>query len=233
MTDASRENTDASKPNPFERDFEDQSLRSLYRKMKKTALARFECATRMRRHQKYSLWTISIFSTGLILFPLIQAFGIPVHVSTAWFNIMQVALALMVLVLSLLISANNVGDKAEKMHRCALELNALCHEALPFCRDGTNEEGTYERFRVRYAEILNVYENHDTIDFDIVRLKMRDEYELNAFQRLLIQLRWWLDFWVYGLLLLALAVALWVTLLRGATTKPGATVPAVTKSSSP
>lgn len=31
-------------PNPFARDFEDQSLRSLYRKMKKTALARFECA---------------------------------------------------------------------------------------------------------------------------------------------------------------------------------------------
>jgi hypothetical protein len=58
-------------PNPFARDFEHQSLRSLYRKMKKTALARFECATRMRRHQTYSLWTISIFSAGLIIFPIV------------------------------------------------------------------------------------------------------------------------------------------------------------------
>src|SRR6266446_8874952 len=92
-------------PNPFARDFEDQSLRSLYRKMKKTAFARFECAIRIRRHQKFSLWTISFFSAGLIIFPVIRCFGIPIHVSEQLFNVMQVVLALLVLVLSLLIAS--------------------------------------------------------------------------------------------------------------------------------
>jgi hypothetical protein len=200
-------------PNPFARDFEDQSLRSLYRKMKKTALARFECATRMRRHQTYSLWTISIFSAGLIIFPIVQAFGIPIHVSTGWFNVMQVGLALMVLVLSLLISANNVGDKAEKMHRCGLEVNALCHEAVPFCRTDTHDEAKYEFFRVRYAQILAVYENHDPIDFDKVKLLLPDEYKLTGPQRFSIHARSWVNFWMYAFLMLALVTCLWFVLI--------------------
>jgi hypothetical protein len=200
-------------PNPFARDFEDQSLRSLYRKMKKTALTRFESAIRMRRHQTYSLWTISIFSAGLIIFPIVQAFGIPIHVSVGWFNVMQVGLALMVLVLSLLISANNVGDKAEKMHRCGLEVNALCHEALPSCRTDLHDEAKYEFFRVRYAQILAVYENHDPIDFDRVKLLLPGEYKLTGAQRFMIRLRSWLNFWVYAVLMVALSVCLWFALI--------------------
>ncbi len=196
-------------PNPFARDFEDQSLRSLYRKMKKTALARFKCANRMRRHQTFSLWTISIFSAGLIIFPIVKAFGIPIHVSTSWFDVMQVGLALMVLVLSLLISANNVGDKAEKMHRCGLEVNALCHEALPFCRTDTHDEAKYESFRLRYAQILTVYENHDPIDFEQVKVLLPGEYKLTSPQRFFIRLRYCLNFWVYAILMIALITCLW------------------------
>ncbi len=207
-------------PNPFARDFEDQSLRSLYRKMKKTALARFESATRMRRHQTYSLWTISIFSAGLIIFPVVHAFGIPIQISMGWFNTIQVGLALMVLVLSLLISANNVGDKAEKMHRCGLEVNALCHEALPFCRTDSHDEEKYEFFRVRYAQILAVYENHDPIDFEKVKLLLPDEYKLTDVQRFLIQLRYWMNFWVYGFLMAALVTCLWFALIGWPPSKP-------------
>jgi hypothetical protein len=194
--------------NPFARDFEDQSLRSLYRKMKKTALARFECATRMRRHQTYSLWTISIFSAGLIIFPIVKAFGIPIHVSAGAFDVMQVGLALMVLVLSLLVSANNVGDKAEKMHRCGLEVNALCHEALPFCRTDTDDKEKYESFRLRYAQILAVYENHDPIDFEQAKLLLPTEYNLTGPQRFFIRLRYWLNFWVYAALMVVLLACL-------------------------
>jgi hypothetical protein len=176
--------------------------------MKKTALARFECATRMRRHQTYSLWTISIFSAGLIIFPIVKAFGIPIHVSAGAFDVMQVGLALMVLVLSLLVSANNVGDKAEKMHRCGLEVNALCHEVLPFCRTDTDDKEKYESFRLRYAQILAVYENHDPIDFEQVKLLLPTEYNLTGPQRFFIRLRYWLNFWVYAALMVVLLACL-------------------------
>lgn len=199
--------------NPFQRDFEDQSLRSLYRKMKKTAMARFECASRMRRHQKFALWSMSIFSAGLIIFPLLQAFGIPMHVGAGWLNVMQVAMALMVLVLSLLMSTNNVGDRAEKMHKCGLELNALCHEALPHCRGEDCEVTIYETFRSKYSQILNVYENHEDLDFDRVQMKIGEVWPSHWYSNALIVLRTWLDFWVYYLLIAVLVAALYVTII--------------------
>lgn len=203
-----------TKPNPFQRDFDDQSLRSLYRKMKKTAMARFECATRMRRHQKFSLWSISIFSAGLIIFPLLHAFGVPTYISTGWLNVMQVVMALMVLVLSLLISANNVGDKAEKMHKCGLELNALCHEALPHCRAELCDVALYESFRGRYSQILNVYENHEDLDFDRVQMKLGEVSPKHWYSHGLIVIRTWLNYWVYYILMAVLVAALYVTLIE-------------------
>lgn len=123
---------------------------------------------------------------------------------------MQVVLALLVLVLSLLISSNNLGDKVEKMHRCGLEVNALCHEGLPFCQTETNDQVKYELFRNRYSQILAVYENHDPLDFDKVKLLLPSEYKLSKPQQFWIRLRYLMNFWAYGLLMIVLLTCLWV-----------------------
>src|SRR5438874_13381109 len=94
----------------FSSDFEEQSLRTLYRKMKKTAKARFNCAKRLANHQTYSLWSVSLFSVGLIGMTLLSALNIPTNLSARYYNLLEIMLALLVLVLSLLLSANNYSD---------------------------------------------------------------------------------------------------------------------------
>jgi hypothetical protein len=196
----------------FAKDFEAQSLRTLYTKMKKTAKARFNCAKRLSSHQTYSLWSLSLFSTGLIGMTLISALNIRTNLSPPFYNLLQIMLALLVLVLSLLLSANNYSDRSEKMHRCALELNALCHEILPDCQTDREKPDVYKQTLDKYGNILNSYENHSNIDFDLVRIALSDDYPLRWYQRALIRVRYVFGFWLY-LSLLILLVTAFVVLL--------------------
>ena len=202
-------------PDSFASDFEPQSLRTLYRKMKKTAKARFNCANRLATHQTYSLWSVSLFSAGLIGMTLLSALSIPTNLSLPYYNLLQIMLALLVLVLSLLLSSNKYSDRAEKMHRCALELNALCHEILPDCQTDEEKPDVYKRTLARYGNILNSYENHADLDFDFVRVALPDDYPLSAGQWFVIKAKYVCDFWLYLLLLAALigsfGILLWPT----------------------
>jgi hypothetical protein len=196
----------------FATDFESQSLRTLYAKMKKTAKARFNAANRLSNHQSFSLWSLSLFSAGLIGMTLLSALSIPTNLSVQYFNLLQIMLALLVLVLSLLLSANNFSERSEKMHRCGLELNALCHQLLPECQSDQVEPEIYKATLEKYGNILNSYENHANIDFDLVRIVLPEDYRLRLDQKLIIQLRYVLGFWIY-LSLLLLLVGAFVLLL--------------------
>ena len=99
------------------------------------------------------------------------------------------------------------------MHRCALELNALCHEALPHCREENSDLRLYETFRDKYSQILNSYENHEDLDFDRVQMKLDEVWPKHRYSHALIQIRTWLDFWVYYLLIAVLISAVYITLI--------------------
>ena len=179
--------------------------------MKKAAKARFNASRRMQRQNQWALWTLSLFSTGLIVLTLLPSSGIVLHATPQLQTFLQTVLALLVLVLSLLLSAHNFSEKAEKMHRCALEMNALCHKILPFCQENTDQE-LYRKTFEEYGGILNAYENHQNIDFDLVRLDMPQEYPLTNFEKFLIHIRYWLSFWLYVALLLVLPVTFYILL---------------------
>ena len=195
----------------FERDYKEQSLRSLYSKMKKTAKARFNCATRLQRHQTFSLWSLSLFSTGLIGMTLLSALNIHTNIDVAHFNLLQIMLALLVLILSLLLSANSYSDRAEKMHRCALEVNELCHRILPDCKDDTDKPEIYRNALAEYSSALEAFENHAPIDFDLVRIELSVDYPLTFRQKMWIRIRYFFSFGLYvALVILLLASFVWV-----------------------
>jgi SMODS and SLOG-associating 2TM effector domain family 5 len=187
----------------FEKEFEDQSLQALYRKMKKTSKARFECARRLRRHHSFTLWGMSLFSAGLIVLSLISTFGIKLHVEQPMYTFLQTLLSLFVLVISLLLSSSNYSDRAEKMHRCALEINQICHEILPSCKEN-NDSDLYHETQKRYALILDSYENHEPIDFSIVKLGLPEDYSVSDHEKTWIYIRYWLSYWIHGFLILVL-----------------------------
>lgn len=187
----------------FEREFEEQSLQTLYRKMKKTAKARFGCAQRLRKHHMFTLWSLSLFSAGLIVLTILTSFDIAVHVDPKIHTFLQVILGLFVLVISLLLNSNNAIDRAEKMHRCALQINGLCHEILPACKENTDQE-LYRNTQFRYSSILDSYENHDSIDFAFVRLELKEDYNVKQMERAWIYLRYWSGYWIHVALLAVL-----------------------------
>ncbi|MDQ8205791.1 SLATT domain-containing protein [Pelagicoccus sp. SDUM812003] len=189
--------------NPFQTDFEEQSLQTLYRKMKKTAMARFNSAERLRRHQTFTLWTLSLFSAGLIVLSAIPSFGIQVEANEETYTFLQFILSLFVLVISLLLASSNYAHKAEKTHRCALEINDLCHEILPKCKENLDDD-LYHTTRFKYSNVLNSYDNHEDLDFDLVKIQLPEEYSLTKKQKIFIKLKYWLTFWIHALLILIL-----------------------------
>src|SRR5439155_26212164 len=132
---------------------------TLYSKMRKTAKARFNCAKRFSTHQALSLWSLPLFSAGLIGMTLLSVLHIRTNLDAPFYDLLQIMLALLVLVLSLLLSANKYSDRSEKIHRCALEINALCHDLLPYCAPGKDDLAMYDQTLEKYGNILNSYEN--------------------------------------------------------------------------
>lgn len=185
-------NTGTYTAKSFKDDFENASLQTLYRKMKKTSKARFNAATRLMRHQTFSLWTMSLFSAGLMVLQLLGAYKIPIGFSDSSYQFIQMALGLLVLVLSLLLTSNKFSERSEKMHRCALEINNLCNKILPKCKDD-NDSALYNKTLTEYNTILDANENHEQIDFAYVKLSLPEDYQFTKTQRFCVHARYWLD----------------------------------------
>ena len=143
-------------------------------------------------------------SAGLIILRLLSVFEMRGRVSEPLFSFIEIVVALVVLVISVLLSSNDFSEQAEKMHRCALELNVLCHEILPACSN-SEDQSLFPSTLQKYSTILNSYPNHANIDFDLVKLELQSEYELGFLQRSMIHLAYWLHYSVYALLIAFLA----------------------------
>jgi hypothetical protein len=198
-------------PKSFEDLFEEQSLRALYRKMQKTARARFNCAHRLRNKHTFTLWSMSFFSAGLIVLSALSTYGIHLAVDGSAYSFAQFILALSILVISLLLSSGNYSDRAEKMHRCGMELNALCHSILPACK-ANSDQTLYERTLARYSDILAAYENHEDIDFALVKLEFPEDYPQKRFGVFFTHLKYWSGFWIHGVMFLTLVFIFWYVL---------------------
>jgi hypothetical protein len=145
----------------------------LQRKITRTAKTRFVAAQRLELHHRLSQWTAALASAALVIIPLLQAFDVAVTYTPQQLNVIQSVLAVVVLVLSLLLGAENFAVRAEKMHRCGTELNQLAQEMSVH---GDEDKEIYSRYVQKYHAILQKYDNHKQIDYQRQQLQNRDEY---------------------------------------------------------
>lgn len=186
----------------------------LHHSVRDTARIRFHFAHRLSRQARLSQWTIAILSVALILISLISGLGIHTSLSGPVQTVVQVGLAVLVLVFSLLIGSENYSLRADKAHRCGVDLNYLMRKLESYRgKDGPDER--YEYFSDRYYEVLNQYENHDDIDyltFTLSASERKDKYPHRG-QYILawffIYGRYWLGFLPYLLLFFMVGFALW------------------------
>ena len=83
------------------------------------------------------------------------------------------------------------------MHRCGVELNNLCHQILPDCKDNT-DRALFVSTLAQYNSVLNAYENHAGCDFDLVKLEMASAYDLSRLTIWVIYARYWFPLCTIG-----------------------------------
>ncbi|MDZ4259119.1 MAG: SLATT domain-containing protein [Gemmatimonadales bacterium] len=192
---------------------EDGAATELYRRVRITAGARFNASRRLEVHSALGRWSIGLASCVLLVIPLFQALGVSVTWSEARLSAVQVILAAIVLVASLILGSRRDEVRALEMHDSARKLNALERRLHP-SRCGNLTMDDIEQYDRRYTELLECASNHETIDFEKHRLYRRDEYYVGSSWE---YVRHWLVYFVslfleYGVYLILLLGQMWILL---------------------
>lgn len=154
---------------------ESTPLGELYRRLRLTAGARFNAARRLTRHDTLAQWSLALSSVALVGLGLVHALGIETALSPRALNVIQVILAVLVLVTSLLISRDNFALRADRMHRCGIALNTLKRRMEPRLAM-THDESFFQSVSEEYDRILNEHENHEPVDYDLYRFEKAAEF---------------------------------------------------------
>lgn len=154
--------------------------RELNYKLWSTKGARFIAARRMKVKASVSLWAISMMSFYLIIFSLIPAYSNPYHlpIELPYLSLINVSLAVFVLMLSQILNRSDLQRRSDDYHKCALEIAKLYNKLRTekTMSNGAVTKDFVEAITNKYDDLLDRYENHEQIDFDLFRAK-RPKYK--------------------------------------------------------
>ncbi|WP_148210941.1 SLATT domain-containing protein [Methylibium petroleiphilum] len=191
------------------------------RAIRVTAAARFSAVQRLRRHESVSLFSITMCSLGVVVISLLEPFGVRLSVPSGAVNLSAAIVSMLILVVSLLVSGRKYGERAEKMHAGAIEINAVSRKLeMAISRD---EQQEIDALSEQYESLLKMYENHEDVDYKVAQIKRyAKHYKVGTLDRMICWCRLQLDIALHLIPLLILVVLLYV-LLKDASLQ--ATVP--------
>lgn len=156
--------------------------------MRTTVKCRFEAADRLKNLSRFSFFTTTVLSLGLILIPLIQNSEVELAFPTSVLNMMQIFLAVAVLVFSVVIGTANYDLRAELLTECGNRMKELIREMNRLQENsGGVSPAELSDLELRYSKIATDVENHSRVDFRYSRLDMRNDFFLYGIPRL----RYW------------------------------------------
>lgn len=144
------------------------------REMGVTKGCRFNAAKRLETLEKRRTITIAGASIFVIVLSLIPAMVPVPQLLSNLLTLITVGFSIIILVASILQSANSDSVKADQLHRCSLDINAIRQEL----RTAENLDGEILKlFSKRYQDVLQRYSvNHDDIDYEKYKLDHPDDY---------------------------------------------------------
>lgn len=143
----------------------------LYRIIDITAKARYRASTRLSLHGVFSQWTLSLLAIGLIITSVLMLSGVKLNFSEKYSSVMQIIFSVIILTYSLLLGIGNFSARAERLHRCGLELSRLVRRVKPL-KGCDNHDDEYASISQEYYDHLEKYENHRDVDFLSARLEI-------------------------------------------------------------
>lgn len=147
----------------------------LYKSVSCTADYRFNTFRRLNSLEGASNFALILASTALIVVSFIVAlYGKNLGRNEIYITIGQNCLPIIILALSILVSAAKYGARAEKIHECAQSLNHF-KKLLKFDIEDCNfspSADNFKKYATQYSEIISRYENHSKVDLSIESLRI-------------------------------------------------------------
>lgn len=156
--------------------------------MRTTAKCRYNASVRLEQHGRFSFFTTTVLSLGLIFIPLMQNAGVPLAYKANVLNMMQIFLAVAVLVYSVVIGTARYDMRSTQLTECGDKLKELIRE-LDKEREaskGVISKDILTSFQVRYSAIVTDVENHIRNDYRLATLEMKKDYFVKGFPRLVL-----------------------------------------------
>lgn len=185
-------------------------LEELSLKVWTTKGARFQADQRLRAKARMSSISMSILSAYLIIAGLISVYvGSHASINFQLINYFVTALSIVLLVLSQYENSQDYKLRAEKLHKCGLDISEIYNEIRIFktlVPTPSNEITKIfcENVAPRYQAILSKYENHMPIDYAMFKTTQRHYFsklepkEIKSTKRKL----WWIVNGWYVMLLI-------------------------------
>ena len=183
---------------------------SLTRKTWITKGTRFAADERLRAKHRWS--TLSLAMLSLYLVALSSADMLDIAFTETNYKlyvpVAVIFLSVFILIISLIENSRSYILQADKMYRCALEIQSI-YDTLQLCEE--NQRSTCEErinLLKKYTEILRKYPNHEQRDYKVFRANNYKEKNfefcknqiLNFFiAKFLLTCYWISDFWMYCL----------------------------------
>lgn len=153
--------------------------------MRTTAKCRYNASVRLRHQGKFSFFTTTVLSLGLVFIPLMQNSGVSLTFQANVLNMMQIFLAVAVLVYSVVIGTARYDMRAEQLTECGDKLKELIR-SLDKEREagvGTIVPEKLTEFQKHYSDIVTDVENHERNDYRFATLEMVNDYFVTGFPR--------------------------------------------------
>jgi hypothetical protein len=150
-----------------------------------TAKCRYNAASRLQRQSKFSFFTTTLFSLGLIFIPLMQNAGVSIHFNERVINMMVIFLAVAVLVYSVVIGTARYDVRAENLTECGDKLKELTRE-IDKDRETHKKISAdlLSKYQKRYSDIVTDTENHERSDYRLAVLEMTNDYFISGLPRI-------------------------------------------------
>ncbi|WP_198596050.1 SLATT domain-containing protein [Vibrio crassostreae] len=152
--------------------------------MRITAKCRYNASVRLFRQSRFSFFTTTLLSLGLIFIPLMQNANVPLAFKASVLNMVQIFLAVSILVYSVIISTARYDLRAEKLNECGDKLKDLIRSMkkdIHLKKTLSDEE--LSQYQQRYQDVTTDTENHERSDFNLATLEMKSDYFITGIPR--------------------------------------------------
>lgn len=171
--------------------YESDPIKKLLNSMRITSRCRFNASVRITRISKYSFFTTTFLSLGLIFIPLVQNSDVSLHFIPKVLNMIQIFLAVAVLVYSVVNSTARYDVRSIALNECGNRLKDLIRTLREEQYKVKNGNSMIDLipYHTKYREALSESENHSRLDFLLSTLEMDEDYKITGLLRLYSKLK--------------------------------------------